>query len=202
MHSAASARTILRAALLSILVVTAARAADRTTSPHYSLDPAKSTLEYQYIQAGAQDKGKFGKFQASLELSPDSLPASKLDVVVEIASLNTGDKERDETLRSPDLFDAAKYPQARFTSTQITKTASGYDAAGKLTIRGVTRDQHVLFAFRTADEQGKPVGYLTGKTAIKRLDFGVGQGDWKATDQVGNDVTVSYSLRLTGSPAH
>lgn len=172
-----------------------AHAADAAPA-HYTLDPAKSTFEYQFTQAGALNKGKFTKYTVTLDWSPDNLATSKLDVVVDMNSLDTGDKERDDTLKSADLFSAAKFPQSRFTSTQITKTANGYDAVGKLTIRGVSRDTHVPFSFKTADEQGKPAGYLLGKTTIKRLDFGVGQGDWKATDQVGNDVAVSYSLRL------
>ena len=61
----------------------------------------------------------------------------------------------------------------------------------------VARETRVPFTFRTADEQGHPAGYLTGKTTLKRLDFGVGQGDWQSTEWVGNDVTVAYSLRLT-----
>ena len=172
-----------------------ARAADAAPT-RYTLDPAKSTFEYQFTQAGALNKGRFTKYTVTLDFSADSLATSKLDVVVDMGSLDTGDKERDETLKSADLFAVAKFPQSRFTSTQITKTANGYDAVGKLTIRGVSHDVHVPFSFRTADEQGKPAGYLLGKTTIKRLDFGVGQGDWKATDQVGNDVAVSYSLRL------
>ena len=172
-----------------------ARAADAAPT-HYTLDPAKSTFEYQFTQAGALNKGKFTKYTVTLDWSPDSLATSKLDVVVDMSSLDTGDKERDDTLKSADLLSTAKFPQSRFTSTQITKTANGYDAVGKLTIRGVSRDAHVPFSFKTADEQGKPAGSLLGKTTIKRLDFGVGQGDWKATDQVGNDVAVSYSLRL------
>jgi hypothetical protein len=66
----------------------------------------------------------------------------------------------------------------------------------------VSRDIHVPFTFRTANEQGKPSGYLLGKTTIKRLDFGVGQGDWKSTEWVGNDVSVSYSLRLVPAAGH
>ena len=172
-----------------------AHAADAAPT-HYTLDPAKSAFEYQFTQAGALNKGKFTKYTVTLDWSPDSLATSKLDVVVDMSSLDTGDKERDDTLKSADLLSVAKFPQSRFTSTQITKTANGYDAVGKLTIRGVSRDAHVPFSFKTADEQGKPAGSLLGKTTIKRLDFGVGQGDWKATDQVGNDVAVSYSLRL------
>jgi polyisoprenoid-binding protein YceI len=89
-----------------------------------------------------------------------------------------------------------KFKQAHFIASQIVKTASGYEAVGKLTIRDVTRDTRVPFAFRNASEAGANVGYMTGKTTIRRLDFGVGHGDWKATDQVGNEVTVSFALRF------
>jgi polyisoprenoid-binding protein YceI len=183
-------------------IVGVARAADAAPVTHYTLDQAKSTLEFQFVQAGAQNKGKISRFAVTLDFSADNPAASKLDVVVETGSLDTGDKERDDTVKGADLMAVAKFPQARFTSTQITKTASGYDAAGKLTLRGVSRDIHVPFSFRTADEQGKPAGYLLGKTTIKRLDFGVGQGDWKATEELGNDVAVSYSLRLVPSAGH
>jgi polyisoprenoid-binding protein YceI len=172
-----------------------AAAADAAAT-HYTADPTKSTLDFQFVQAGAQNKGKFAKLTATLDFSPDNPATGKLDVVVQIASVDTGDKERDDTLKSADLFAADKFPQAHFVSTQITKTANGYDAVGKLTLRGVPRDIHVPFTFKAATEQGKSVGALLGKTTLKRLDFGVGQGDWKATDQVGNDVAVSYSLRL------
>jgi polyisoprenoid-binding protein YceI len=177
-------------------------AADAPSLTRYTLDPAKSTFEYQFMQAGAQNKGKFTKYTVTLDFSPENLATSKLDVVVEMSSLDTGDQERDDTLKSADLLSVAKFPQSRFTSTQISKTPNGYDAAGKLTIRGVSRDFHVPFSFRTADEQGKPAGSLLGKTAIKRLDFGVGQGDWKSTEWVGNDVTVAYSLRLVPAATH
>jgi polyisoprenoid-binding protein YceI len=173
-----------------------AHAADAAPAKRYTLDQAKSTLEFQFEQAGAQNKGKFTRFPVTMEFSPDNLAASKLDVSVETSSLETGDKERDDTLKGADLLSVAKFPQARFSATQITKTPNGYEAVGKLTLRGVSRDIHVPFTFRTAEEQGKPAGYLLGKTTIKRLDFGVGQGDWKSTEWVGNDVSVSYSLRL------
>jgi polyisoprenoid-binding protein YceI len=166
---------------------------------HYVLDPAKSTLEFTFSQAGAQNKGRFKHFTTTFDFSPDDLPASRLEVIVEVATLDTGDQERDDTLRDADMFAVKKYAQARFSAAQLVKTASGYEAVGKLTIRDVTRDTRVPLTFRTASEQGANVGYLSGKTAIKRLDFGVGQGDWKATDQVGNEVGVSFALRLTAA---
>lgn len=165
--------------------------------PHYVLDQARSRLEFTFEQAGARNQGKFTRFPLTLDFSPANFAGSRLEVTVEIGSLDTGDQERDDTLRSDDLFAVAKFPQAHFTASQFVKTAAGYEAIGKLTIRGVTRDMHVPFTFRTADEHGVAVGYMSGKTSLRRLDFGVGQGDWKSTEWVGNEVGVSFALRLT-----
>jgi polyisoprenoid-binding protein YceI len=190
----------LSAALVTALLSTAALADGPAGVAHFSVDPAKSSLDFSFVQAGAQNKGKFSRFPVTLDAPADGTTASRLDVTVEMGTMDSGDKERDDTLRGPDLFDVAKFTQARFTATQITKTATGFDALGKLTIRGVTRDQHVPFTFRTANEQGHTVGYLAGKTTVHRLDFGVGQGEWKSTEWVGNDVTVSYNVRLVAAP--
>jgi polyisoprenoid-binding protein YceI len=170
-------------------------------SPHYTLDAAKSSLGFEFVQAGARNKGKFATFPVALDLGADGEPA-KLDVTVMIGSLDTQDKDRDDSLRSPDLFDAAKFPQAHFVATQITRTSTGYLAQGKLTIRGVTKDTAVPFTFSKATEGGQAAGNLAGSTTIHRLDFGVGQGDWKNTgsDGIGNDVKVTYSLRLVAAP--
>jgi len=174
-----------------------AHSAEPAGVQHYVLDPAKSTLQFNFVQAGAANTGRFTRFPVTLDFSSASQAPSRLDVTIEMTSVDTGDGERDDTLKSDDLFAVAKFPQAHFTATQFNKTANGFEAAGKLTIRGVTRDARVPFTFRTATENGVAVGYMSGKTTVKRLDYGVGQGDWKATDQVPNDVGVSYALRLT-----
>jgi polyisoprenoid-binding protein YceI len=182
------------AAALCLILPGAAGAAD---APAYALDAAKSTLQFTFTQAGAQNSGRFKRFSVSFEPPPVGSTAGSLEVTVDVGSLDTGDTDRDDTLRGSDLFDVAKFPQARFSAAQITRTAGGYEAAGKLTIRGVTRDARIAFTFREANENGAAAGYLAGKTVVRRLDYGVGQGDWKATDQVGNDVGVSFALRLT-----
>jgi polyisoprenoid-binding protein YceI len=170
--------------------------------PHYVADPAKSTLQFTFTQAGGKNQGHFARFPVTFDFSPDNLTASRLEVTVQMSSFTTGDQERDDTLRGDDLFAVSKYPQAQFIATQISKTANGFEAAGKLTLRGTTKDLRVPFAFRTATENGATVGYMNGRTSVRRLDFGVGQGDWKATDQVGNDVEVTFALRLTAAAPH
>jgi polyisoprenoid-binding protein YceI len=184
------------AALALLLIAGAAGAA----VPTYALDAAKSKLEFSFVQAGAQNQGRFPKFAVGFSFADDNLATSHLEVTVDVAALDTGDQERDDTLREADLFNVAKFPQAHFGATQITKTAAGaYAASGSLVLRGVTRALQVPFTLKSATEQGKQVLYMTGKTVIRRLDFGVGQGDWKSTEWVGNEVTVSFNLRLVAT---
>lgn len=191
------ARAALPAAPAAAAAAPTARA---SAASHYALDPAKSSLEFTFLQAGAKNTGRFPRFSVSLDFTGVEPAGGRLEVSVDVAALDTGDQDRDQTLRSSDLFDVAKYPRATFSATRIVKTAGGYQADGPLTIRGVTRETTVPFTFREASEGGAAVGYMAGRTLLRRLDFGVGQGDWKATDQAGNEVTVSFALRLVRAP--
>ncbi len=172
-------------------------AAAAAAGRHYTLDAARSSLQFTFLQAGARNSGRFPRFAVALDFPGADPAGGRLDVLVEVAALDTGDKDRDDILKSDELFAVKKFPQARFSATQIARTAAGFEAAGNLTIRGVTRPASVPFTFREATEGGAAVGYMAGKTVVRRLDYGVGQGEWKATDQAGNEVTVSFSLRLT-----
>jgi polyisoprenoid-binding protein YceI len=194
-------RTALRAGSFAMLMFATVAAFAAAAPPvHYTLDPARSLLRFTFQQAGASNTGRFGKYTADVLFANDNLAASKIDVTIDINSLDTGDKERDDTLKTPDLFDAKKFPQAKFVATKFVSTGAGrYDALGKLTIRNVTKDLKLPITFQTKAEQGKNVGYMTGRVTIRRLDYGVGQGDWKAPDQVPDEVQVSFSLRLVAA---
>jgi polyisoprenoid-binding protein YceI len=169
----------------------AARAAGPAATS-YSLDPAKSKLEFTFNQAGAQSKGRFTRYEVNLTAPGGDPAAGKLDVAIDINSLDTDDDERDGILRGEELFDVKKFPTARYTAEKLTKTATGFEAHGKLTIRNVTRDLKVPLTFKP----GAGGAQLSGKTSIKRLDFGVGQGEWKSTEWVDDQVNVILDLHL------
>jgi polyisoprenoid-binding protein YceI len=191
------ARSALCAAsvLATLAIASAAFAAGAPVK--YTLDPANSLLRFNFEQAGANNSGRFGKFTADVTFAADNLPASKIDVSIDTGTIDTGDKERDDTLKSADLFDPAKFPKARFVSSKITAAGtSSYQAEGKLTIRNVTKDIKLPITFQTRDEKGKAVGFLTGRYTLKRLEYGVGQGDWKSTEWVKDEVLVTFSLKL------
>lgn len=171
-----------------------APAAARAAAPVYTAVAEQSSLTYTFTQAGAENQGRFKSFSVSFDPA-----ASRLDVVVDMRSFDTGDQQRNDTLGGKDFFDVAQYPQSRFSASRMEKTPTGYEATGSLTLRGVTRNVSIPLTWRTATVQGHPAGYLSGQMTLRRLDFGVGQGQWQSTDWVGNEVTVRYSLTLTAS---
>ena len=117
---------------------------------------------------------------------------------VDVASLDTKDKERDELLRGADLFQVAKYPGATFRSASLSRRKDGnYEALGKLTIRGVSSQVRLPLAVKITRRADLTTMSLHGKTVIRRLDYGVGQGDWKSTEWVDNDVTIRFDVLLT-----
>jgi polyisoprenoid-binding protein YceI len=159
----------------------------------WSMQPKDSQLSFIGTQAGAQFEGKFEKFTADIKFDPKDLAASRFDVQIDTASVNTRDGERDSTIKSADLFAVKQYPSARYVAEKFTQTGKGkYTASGKLTLRNVTKDVPIEFTF----EENASGAWLKGAASIKRLDFGVGQGDWKDTETVANVVQVRFALLL------
>ena len=179
-------------AWLAALSLPAALCAAAPPVTSYSADPQQSHLEFTGVQAGAEFKGAFHKFSADIEFAPDALASSRFDVQIDLKSVDSMDKDRDTTIRGPDIFDVAHYPTAHYVTRSFTKTAAGYTAIGALTLRGVTKDVPIEFQFTQAAAGAK----LEGSAKLKRLDFGAGQGDWKSTEWVADAVKISFSLVL------
>lgn len=162
----------------------------------WSMLPKESKLTFVGEQAGAQFEGGFDRFTADIGFDPANLAASRFDVQIDTASVNTQDGERDDTIKGADLFDVKRFPSARYVADKFTsKGGNKYSATGKLTLRNVTRDVPIEFTFETKDGSA----WLKGAAKLKRLDFGVGQGEWQDTSTVGNDVQVRFALRLKGT---
>jgi polyisoprenoid-binding protein YceI len=169
---------------------TVGRAANPVQS--YTADPSASRLDFIGIQAGAEFKGTFRKFTAAIDFAPDALASSHFDVQIDLNSLDTMDDDRDATMRGPDIFDIAHFPASRYVTRSFTKTPTGYSAAGTLSLHGVTKDVPIDFVFVSTPGGAK----LEGTAKLNRLEFGVGQGDWKSTESVKDVVKVAFSLIL------
>jgi len=172
----------------------AATSASASGATHYRQPATGGNLSFSFMQADAVNKGTFEKFLTDLVYDEKNLAASKLEVTVQIGSLATQDKDRDDTLKSADLLDAAQFPTARYTATSLARNAKGgIEAVGKLQLHGVTRDLRLPLQIR-----GTTSGLeISGETSIRRLDYGVGRGDWKSTEWVGDEVKLQFKVPLT-----
>lgn len=180
----------------STAAAAAAPATAARVTARYTQTAANSSLKFTFDQAGAAATGTFRKFTTVLVYDEKNLGASSLDVRVDIASVNTQEQERDDLIKGGDLLNAAKYPAATFSASSLAKRADGgLEAIGKLTIRDTTRELRLPLTLKPT-----PAGLeLSGKTTIRRLDYGVGQGDFKATDSVGDEIKIEYAVSLVKS---
>ena len=174
--------------LLPLLLASAiapAAAADYVQAPG-------STLTFATKYQGEVFSGRFPSFATRLSFDPAALAASRLDVAIPLAGAVTGDKERDDTLRGGDFFSAAKFPQARYIATRFRALGGNrYAADGQLTLRGVSKPVTLTFTWTPG---AKPV--FVGQATVKRLEFGVGGGDWADTGIIPNEVAVSTRVVL------
>jgi polyisoprenoid-binding protein YceI len=170
-----------------------APAASPASAGRYVQAAAGSSLTFTFEQAGAASKGSFRQFTTALTYDEKNPAVGTLDVTVQTASVDTEDKDRNDMLVGADLLDAQKYPTAKYVARSFSKRADGgLDALGKLTLRGVSRD--LRLPLKIVPTAGGIE--LSGATSIKRLDYGVGQGEWKATDSVGDEVKLQYKVAL------
>lgn len=152
-----------------------------------------SNLSFTFKQLDALSTGQFKTFSTTFVYDEKNPAAGSLDVKVTIGSLDTQDGERDDALKSADLFDAAKHPTATYVAGSLARNAAGgLEAVGKLTLRGVSRDLRLPLTLKPAANGLE----LSGQTTIKRLDYGVGQGEWRSTESVGDEVKIQYQVAL------
>jgi polyisoprenoid-binding protein YceI len=190
------AATMKRLALTSLLIVlcTPLGSAVAGAKPQrYVVDPARSRMELVGVKAGAEARAVFKKFSATIDFAPDALTASKCDVLIDVASIDSQEPERDAAILGPDLLDVARFPTAHFVTRSFGLSERGFSAFGSLTLHGVTKDLAVLFSFSDTDEGPA----LEGKVRIKRLDFGVGQGEWRGFQDLADSVTIKFKLLLS-----
>jgi polyisoprenoid-binding protein YceI len=162
----------------------------------WTVDPATSQLTFHPRLAGGEFAGRFERFEAAIRFDPADLAHSSLLVVVDLLGARTGDTDRDAALQGSDFFQTARWPRATFTSTGIKSLGDGrYEALGKLALRDATRDVRVQFRFDPPASSGG-AARMTGSASLRRLEFGVGQGDWRSTEWLDDAVRVEFDLAL------
>ena len=175
--------TPIAMALAALAIATPAAAADYVQA-------AGSSLTFASTYEGEVFTGRFPNFATKFSFDPKQLATSKLDVTIPLTGVTTANAERDDALKGADFFSIAKFPQARYTAAKFRSLGGNqYAADGTLSLRGISKPVTLTFTWTPG---AQPV--LTGKATVKRLDFGVGGGDWADTSTLPNEVAVSTKV--------
>ena len=158
----------------------------------------QSEIAFTSKQMGVPVDGKFKAFTAQVAFDPKKPDAAKIAFSIDLGSASLGSPETEAELVKPDWFSTKLFPQATFQSSAVKAAGPGkFEVAGKLTIKGASRDVVVPVALTQTGANTTASGVFV----IKRLDFKIGDGDWNDPSLVANDVQVKFKLTLTGVAA-
>jgi polyisoprenoid-binding protein YceI len=187
-------KLIILSCCSALLIVQSAFAADT-----YVFDKAHSTLGFQIRHLFSNVTGKFDDFTGTIQFDETNPEQSSVEVNIKTASIDTSVKMRDDDLRSPNFFDAAKYPATTFKSSSVKSTGKDtFDVTGDLTMHGVTKEVVLkveLIGKGTGMKPGTIVSGWDATTALKRSDFGLAWSKViEGTQVVGDDVKIELHV--------
>lgn len=157
----------------------------------------RSDIGFTIKQMGVKFDGRFRKWRADVAFDAQALARSKANVDVDLTSVDLASPESDAEAQGPLWFDAKKFPVAHFASTSFRDLGGGrYEVAGKLSMKGITRDCVVPFAVKS-DPKGNRVA--EGSFALKRLDYRIGEGEWADPATVADEIQVRIRMVLAPS---
>lgn len=155
------------------------------------VDTAKSAVSATFRQMGVPVDAKFNKFVAQLDYDAARPESAKATVEIDVASFDLGDPDYNSEVRKKEWFNAAQFPKATFTATKIRAAGAGkLDVSGKLTLKGKTAD--VSFPMTVKKEGSAQL--FEGSLPIRRLAFGIGEGEWKDTSIVADEVVIRFRV--------
>lgn len=154
-------------------------------------DVAHSSVSATFKQMNVPVESNFRRFSAQIDYDAAHPDKATARVDIDTASFDLGSAEYNKEVAKKDWFDSAQFPKASFVSTAIRPAGAGkLNVTGKLTIKGRTQD--VSFPVSIKPEGGKQV--FDGQLPIKRLAFNIGEGEWKDTSMVADEVVIKFHV--------
>lgn len=163
----------------------------------WKIDPNHTAAQFSVRHMGISTvRGAFTKVTGSVDYDPANVAKTSLEATIEAASVDTRVEMRDNDLRSPNYFDAAKYPTITFKSKSVQAAGEGkLKIVGDLTIHGTTKEVTLDVDGPSApvtDPRGNAHMGASATTTVKRTDFGVGS----SSSMVGEDITITIDTEL------
>jgi polyisoprenoid-binding protein YceI len=133
--------------------------------------------------------GIFKTFKGAIAFDEQNLATSSFNIAIDVNSINTGNAMMNKHAKSDEWFDAAKYPEIKFTSKKFVKSAAGYQVTGDLEIHGIKKEVVIPFTFAAKGAAAT----FAGAFSVNRSDFKIG----KPGGEVGEAIKVTVSVPVS-----
>jgi polyisoprenoid-binding protein YceI len=163
---------------------------------HLTIDPARSSLAFTGAKVTASHDGRFDQFSGTVDLDPAAVTASRVEVTIQMSSMQIEPERLRGHLLTADFFDVERFPTATFTSTRIVEGGEGgtHTVTGNLTLHGVTR----AITFPANIEVSSGEVRARAEFSINRRDFAIvypGMPD----DLIRDGVVIRFDVRAPRS---
>ncbi|MGY2440502.1 YceI family protein [Pseudomonas sp. SDO52101_S400] len=176
---------LLLVAACCLIVLPAAQAVEYTR-----VNTTASQISFTYNQMGSRMYGTFGRFDATLDFDTANLSNARTTLHIDLTSIDAGSEDANTELVKPAWFDTQKFPTAVFESTRFSRVDENhYLVAGRLTLKGITREVQVPVQLKPDSS----IGIFDGELVLKRDAFGLGAGEWADT-VVSNDIAIKFKV--------
>jgi polyisoprenoid-binding protein YceI len=197
----ADASDMSASTIASALTSTSASASSSASSSvaaitQWTVDKAASKIAWSTTFQGEAISGGFAGYAAQIAFDPDMLDKSHVKVSIDLASVASGDNDRDGTLKSDQFFNVSSFPKAVYEASKFTRTdAAHFVAHGKLSLHGVSKPLDLPFSLTikagTAD--------MAATADLDRTAFSVGSGDYAKTDAIPAVVKLAITVKAHSS---
>jgi polyisoprenoid-binding protein YceI len=187
--------------LNGIALIFAAFVQSAAANETYQFDQARSTIVFRVHQFLGTTNGKFTQFSGSIDLDRQHPEHSSVSARIQVSSIDTGIKKRDDHLRSPEFFNVAKYREITFKSRSVKQTGpqSG-DIVGDLTLHGVTKPVTLRVKLVTPVSDEARTRWEVTTEPLKRRDFGLMFGSATETvSGISQDVAIKIDIEAVKS---
>lgn len=174
-----------------VLLLAAISASGSLFAAILTIDQSKSSVSAIFKQMGVPVQAKFKKFQATIDYNAAKPELSTAKVDIDVSSIELPAPEYNQEVLKKEWFNAAQFAKASFVSTSMKTMGAGkLDVSGNLSIKGKTVAVHFPLQIKT---EGKNLSF-EGSLPIKRLQFAIGEGEWKDTSMVADEVVIQFKV--------
>jgi len=192
---------IIKSGFLPILLLMVVSTSKAQEAKEWTLDKAHTSVTFAVKHFFTNVNGIFTEYDGTFNFDPDNLSNSKITFIIPVSSINTNNKKRDADLVSDNFFNAEKYPEIKFVSTNFEKKSdSEFIAHGDLSIKDVTKKVAIPFEITGLMEHPMMEGItligLSFNSSLNRTDYKVGTGNFTNTLVVGDNVDIEINFEL------